>query len=190
MSAIIHNHKNAQNAQVEAWLETNQAKLQGYSRSLAGKFTTPTLDADDIFQAMCFKIWYMANRVPEFLARGDAYLFKTAWNEGLQMLRSERRYSLHIEIPAEARDEEPETEFELPDTSSLPEALVLTGTDNELLAEAIHSLPAKTQTICKLLYAGRKPAEIAQELGVSRSHVSQTVGRIQEKFIQAGLSPA
>lgn len=175
-------------ATVETWLEDYEQKLRGYARSLASRFPSPITGADDIYQAMCERIWKLSTIDPDFLEKGHGYLLKVCWNAGLMMLRSERRYSQRIENPFfDDAGEEPES-FEIPDASPSPEVLTITGQDVELIAQAIQCLPKKARTICNLLYAGQRPYEIAQDLGVSRAHISQTTARIRGWFEQAGIT--
>jgi RNA polymerase sigma factor (sigma-70 family) len=169
----------------QSWLENHAGKLQGYSRALANRFPTPTFDYDDIFQMMSLKIWRLALADPAFLEKGDAYLLKVCWNAGLQMLRSERRYSRHIEIPA-ANNNEAEP-IELPDSAPCPERLAITAQEVEALAQAILALPERARQICKMLYAGKRPFEVARELRVSRAYISQSKNYIRGKLEQTGI---
>jgi RNA polymerase sigma factor (sigma-70 family) len=177
--------------QVELWLETHEAKLGQYARTLASRSPNNMHNADDLYQIMYMKIYMQARVSPTFIQQSNGYLFKTAWNEALCALHKQRKYELmidqnHTDIDAFNDDEI----GEIISNDPSPETLCEIIQNDELIQRAIASLPQKSQKVCNYLYAGYKPVEIAQEMRMrSRSAISYHIKNIQKAFERFGLQP-
>jgi len=175
---------------IETWLVANEPKLRQYARALALRDTGSFFEDGDFFQAMCTKIFMQSRMMDGFLDMGDGYLLKTAWNEGLMMIRKQRRYSMYIqssEVVLEDMEEIDLLEMVRSEGDN-PEDVRISGDQNELLQNAIASLPEKSRQICMMLYAGERPVDIARKLGLkSRATINYHIDKIQDVFTQFGL---
>ena len=178
---------------VETWLTENEPKLRQYARALATRDTSGLYDADDFFQAACMKIFLLANEDAEFLARGNGYIFKTAWNEGLMMIRKQRRYAMLVgsagvtDEDVDAMESVPAPESDNPELQVI--AKHLTQDEQELVRLAIASLPENSREIVQMLYAGKRPVDVARHFGWKGQQSIPTyyMNQIRDAFRQFGL---
>lgn len=171
---------------VESWLIENESKLRQYARALVVRDTGSFFEEGDFFQSMCTKIFMQSRMTNGFMDLGDGYLFKTAWNEGLMMIRRQRQYAMHIQPVLEA-EEDNALEL-LPSEGASPEELHISANQQELIASAIASLPEKSRQVCVMLYAGERPADIARKLGLkSRATINYHVEKARAVFMEFGL---
>ena len=188
MSAINHSAKSF----VEKFLSDNDKKLRQYSASLASRDTGEFFDEGDFFNAMSMKIYIQAMMTNGFTEMPFQYIMKVAWNEGLMMLRKQRSYKMNVinfRYDDESSGAEVFDRFPVPDEVE-PEKQYSVSEANELLQVAIASLPLQSQRVCTMLYAGKRPVEIAREMGFrSRATVNYHIDRIREVFTQYGVQP-
>ena len=188
---------------VEKWLAENEPKLRQYAFALAARDTGKFFDEGDFFNAMSMKIYTQALMTKGFIEMPTPYLLKVIWNEGLMMLRRQRRYSMFVEImPCPIDTYEPYSKifFSRPGTdqsmdrfpgpdSDCPENAKIIMDNADLIAKAIASLPEKSRKIVTMLYAGKRPVEIAQAFGWKGQHSIPTyyMNQIRDTFRQVGL---
>ncbi len=143
------------------------------------------MDADDAFQEMVVSILEHAESDPDFIKQTDAYIInQAAWDTG-HVARSYRTYSRYnlpdLEIGRD-QDDCPQTIIDItPDSFDL-EADVLEMIEMESLAVAIRHLTPENSTLVTLLYKGYNNLEIAAEMGISPSAVSQRKGTIRRQL--------
>ncbi|HCR70721.1 MAG TPA: hypothetical protein DIW23_04695 [Anaerolineae bacterium] len=125
----------------------------------------------------------------------DSFLFRTIWNEGLDMIKGQRKYESLVfyadDFTGRDKHEEPFFSIDLFEDNSSdgdsPENKLLFSEENELILNAINSLPKRSRTVCKLLYAGKKNGEIGKELKIDHSTVVGHKRLIRRKFTELEL---
>ncbi len=151
-------------------------EVQPHETSLRSylKASFPTVrDVDDVVQESYLRLWRARAAHPIQCAR--AFLFGIARRFAVDVIRKERRTTAH------------EVVMDLSSLSVLEDkadAAEATSAHQEiaLLAEAIHSLPARCREIMILRKLDRvSHQEIAQRLGISKSTVEVQIFRGMEK---------
>jgi len=98
----------------------------------------------------------------------------------MTMLRAKRRYAQRVHsLPTTTEDGPDEHE---PFTEPIPQQQLAMD-----VREAVDSLSAEEQTICRLLADGESITEIARQLGRSWHTVNRIVGRVRTHFERIGL---
>ncbi len=180
----------AEQIKAEQWIAENEAKLRQYARALARRDTGSFFEEGDFYQTMCMKVFVQTGVSPKFIEMGNAYIFKAVWNEGLIMLRKQQRYTMNVVNIKQVLESGDGDEVDhLPaNYDSDPENQYHVSATNELLQAAIASLPLQSQRVCTMLYAGKRPVEIAKEMGFgSRATINYHIEKIRSVFMAFGL---
>lgn len=153
-------------------VQPHEASLRSY---IAGSFPT-VRDVDDVVQESYLRLWKARSAHPIQCAR--AYLFGIAQRFAVDVIRKEIRTTAHNVVM------DLETLNVLEETADAAEA-ASTKEEIALLAQAIHSLPAR----CREIVVMRKldqlsHQEIAVRLGISVSTVEVQIFRGMEKCTQ------
>ena len=88
----------ATRAATEKWLGENDMKLRKCARALQARNTDDFFNEQDFYRNMCTKISFHGSATKGFIAMPTSYLLKVAWQEGLIMLREQRKYTLRINV--------------------------------------------------------------------------------------------
>ena len=193
VSVFPYNPVTSEQIAAEKWLDEHDAKLHQYASALEARDSGDLFEVSDFYEVMWSKIWMQGTMTRGFIEMPTPYLLKVVWNEGLMMLRKQRRYAgivINISrMPNVEGNDDPIDNLPGPDSDS-PENAKISRDDQDLISKAIASLPEKSRRVCEMLYAGDRPADIARKLGLkSRATINYHIEKIQETFLQFGLQP-
>ena len=158
-------------------------RLTRQARHLAA--CNPIHTADDMQQNMLLKLWEQASKNPQYLSQPDVHLFAFATWKGRSLATSGRTYSKYIEAESFVADEEGDeiSAFEFistDDPESRDPAEIFA--ENETFQQALALLNPTERKIVEMLYQGYSQVEIAAELGVHKSYITQLKSRIAQAF--------
>ncbi|MGH8016702.1 MAG: RNA polymerase sigma factor [Opitutaceae bacterium] len=150
-------------------VQPHESSLRSY---LKGSFPT-VRDVDDVVQESYLRLWKARTAHPIQCAR--AFLFGIARRLAVDVIRKERRTTAHNVVMDFGALSVLEEKADAAETVSAQQEIAL-------LAEAIHSLPARCREIMILRKLDRlSHREITQRLGVSASTVETQILRGMEK---------
>lgn len=160
--------------------------LEARLRKVAAQVADTAEQAEEIF-----------SHVTEYLLThmrpddGESRYIATAHLAAKSQLGKERTYSFYVggEDEISTSDEDAFEFLATDQPMSLEDELIQREQVKDIQA-VIATLSPENQQIVRMLHAGKRPAEIARKLGVTRSAVSIRLDRIEEKFRTAGLVPA
>jgi RNA polymerase sigma factor (sigma-70 family) len=160
-------------------------KLEKALRNIARTFTQDALEADDLYQDIALRLLQMH---PDTTDSG--LLLKARWL-GCDHLKRAGTYIGHVlpqdEILLQAKYHA-RCQKEIKDTDVIWEAVgskddpiedqLIQKEQRAAIMLAISKLPKKHQGVIRMLAAGKKPVEIAEAEGVSKSAISQRIAQI------------
>jgi RNA polymerase sigma factor (sigma-70 family) len=166
-------------------------KLEPRLRKLASSLARDAFQADDMFQQACIRILNTCQ--PD---DPENVLYKRARSAMMHVLTLEAIYNKVVGTEDNlTASGDPEDEdaivweyFEADQVS--PEQELIEHEELAGIFAAIKQLSPENQTVVKMLAVGKSQAEIAKELGCSRSAMSQRMTGIARKLTSFGFCPA
>jgi RNA polymerase sigma-70 factor (ECF subfamily) len=145
---------------------TQRAELQ---RFLVARCGDPT-EAEDLLQELWLKVAHLSTGP---IANARAYLFRMANNLVLDRARGRRREMRRDRLWLEQTgltEDDPEQSV----ANSIAETILMKAQEADLIRGALEALPAGARRALLLYrFEGRKQADIAQIMGISRSGVEK-----------------
>ena len=80
------------------WLGENEAKLREYAKTLQARNAENVFDEKEYYVYMMSKVFLHGLATKGFIDRGDQYLSKVAWQEGLNMLSLQGKYRFEVNV--------------------------------------------------------------------------------------------
>ena len=168
-------------------------KLAPQIRKIAAGMARDAMHADDLFQAGAIRI---LNTCADF--DSDARMLMHARSAMRNEITMECRYTLRVDSfednqvgSSKSKDEESDDDafgqYKVQGQKT-PEESVIEIETLEKIQEVILTLSPENQNIIRLLSVGKRQADIARGLGVSRATVCVRVGQIAGALTASGLS--
>lgn len=161
-------------------------------KAIAGYIISPDHTRDDLFQIMVKVLIERAQREPDFINQKDAYILKYAsWN--VRNAANSARTYLRIILPEtiikdDEGDEVSNFDF-LKAPCEDPESQIIRDEAIDSLIADLNKLKGRDHAIVCLMYCGYSRTEIAKELGITKSAITQRARKIAEALKNKGQNP-
>lgn len=170
-------------------LEEVLSKLEKRISQASYRYSGYDLEPEDVRQNIILAIMEQADKDPEFLDQSPNYIYQAAvWRvrNNRKAIQTRNRYISPAPISAmsiNGDDDEPMDILEIyEDSTPNPEQETIETEKLNQIIQAIRSLDDTHRKIVSMIYAGYKGCEIAEDMGISPSRVSQHKSHIRAHF--------
>jgi len=156
--------------------------------AVAARILREPAAAEEVLQEAFVSIWHHAGRYAAELSQPQTWLASIVRNRCLDRLR--RRDLDRVSL---TRDDDEETEIDLPADGASPADLLIAGAEAASVRDCVEQLPGgQKQAIALAFFQGLTHAELAlalrEPLGTVKSWVRRGLARLKQCLEQAGYS--
>lgn len=156
------------------------SSVSGRLKSIASRYASDHLEAEDIYQDMVVGLLEQAHKDPSFPKQTKSYICAKAGFLAMHAVRAKNIYRRYVESVSAKPQEADQVHIDSFTSQSInPEKAVEQAEEAFRILDAIKRLSARDQAIVKMAYVGLSNAEIANKLGVSRAAITQRRAAIQ-----------
>ena len=169
----------------EARLEAALVRLLPDLQAIAGYIISPEYTRDDLVQVMSEKIIERARKDPTFLEQKDSYILTFATWRGKVAAGYGYTYNRYVgeEQVFVTEDGEESSSFDyIPATDPSPEEMAEQREEMAMLVARMKGFNRHDTQIVSMLYVGYTRAEIARELGITKSAITQRISKIVQRI--------
>ena len=169
----------------DARLEAALTRLLPDLQAIAGYIISPEYTRDDLVQVMSEKIIERAQKDPTFLDQKDSYILTFATWRGKVAAGYGYTYNKYMgeEQVIATEDGEESSSFDyIPGSDPSPEEITVQREEMAMLVARMKGFNRHDVQIVSMLYVGYTRAEIARELGITKSAITQRISKIVQRI--------